>query len=201
MAESEQLEPDITEWPPPPLGQVRARLLVEKAVADLRGPTVCEVIDSAAVQRVIDKLGPDPLVDNGKRAEQRFVDAVRSRSTPIALLLMDQEVVAGIGNVYRAEILFRARLPPFTPGKDLPEDVVRTLWRDWAKLLKIGVETGQMLTMDGLRGEAYERALASRADRHWVYHRTGEPCRVCGTPIAMRELGGRKLYWCPNCQA
>ncbi len=201
MAESEAREADITEWPPPPIGQVRARLLTEKAVADLRGPTACEVIDTAAVQRVIDKLGPDPMVDAGQAAQQRFVDRVRGRATPIALLLMDQDVVAGIGNVYRAEILFRARLSPFIPGKALPEDVVRALWKDWVKLLRIGVETGQMLTMDGLRGAAKARALASRADRHWVYHRTGEPCRVCGTPIAMRELGGRKLYWCPQCQA
>jgi len=201
MAESEKLEPDITEWPPEPIGQVRVRLLTAQAVADLRGPTVCEVIDAAAVQRVIDKLGPDPLVDSGKKAEARFIERVRSRATPIGVLLMDQEVVSGIGNVYRAELLYRARLSPFIPGKDLPEDVVRALWKDWTKLLRIGVETGQMLTMDGLKGEAYERALASRADRHWVYHRTGEPCRVCGTPIAMEVAAGRKLYWCPYCQA
>ena len=190
-----------TEWPPEPIGQVRARLLTQNAVADLRGPTVCEVIDAAAVAHVIAGLGPDPLVDHGKTAEQRFVDAVRSKSTPIGLLLMDQSVVSGIGNVYRAEMLFRARQSPFTPGRLVPEDTVRALWRDWVKLLKIGVETGQMLTMDGLRGEAKRRALASRADRHWVYHRTGEPCRVCGTPIAMEIAAGRKLYWCPSCQA
>lgn len=188
-------------WPPEPVGQVRARLLVENAVADLRGPTACEVIDAQAVARVIAGLGPDPLVDRGKAAEERFVTTVRAKSTPIGLLLMDQSVVSGIGNVYRAEMLFRARQSPFTPGKLVPEDVVRALWRDWVKLLKIGVETGQMLTMDGLRGEARRRALAHRADRHWVYHRTGEPCRVCGTPIAMEIAAGRKLYWCPNCQA
>jgi formamidopyrimidine-DNA glycosylase len=68
-------------------------------------------------------------------------------------------------------------------------------------LLNIGVETGQMLTMDGLSPEGRAKALASRADRHWVYHRTGEPCRVCGTSILMQELGGRKLYWCPVDQA
>ncbi len=201
MAESEQVEPEITEWPPEPIGQVRARLLAGDAVADLRGPTACQVIDAAAVAREITKLGPDPLVDSGPRAEQRFVDAVRAKSTPIGLLLMDQSVVSGIGNVYRAELLFRARLNPHTSGKQLPEDIVRALWRDWAKLLKIGVETGQMLTMDGLRGEAKRAALASRADRHWVYHRTGEPCRVCGTPIVMELAAGRKLYWCPSCQA
>ena len=64
-----------------------------------------------------------------------------------------------------------------------------------------GLPRFESLTMDGLDDEAHARALASRDDRHWVYHRTGEPCRVCGTPIAMRELGGRKLYWCPTDQA
>lgn len=201
MAESEKVEADITQWPPEPVGQVRARLLVQNAVADLRGPTACEVIDSTSVARVIASLGPDPLVDRGAAAEDRFVATVRAKSTPIGLLLMDQSVVSGIGNVYRAELLFRARQSPFTPGKLVPEDVVRALWGDWVKLLKVGVETGQMLTMDGLRGEAKRRALAHRDDRHWVYHRTGEPCRVCGTPIAMQLAAGRKLYWCPSCQA
>lgn len=198
---SERSESKGERWPPEPVGQVRARLLTENAVADLRGPTVCEVIDAATIARTIASLGPDPLVDSGKAAEQRFVETVRAKSTPIGLLLMDQSVISGIGNVYRAEMLFRARQSPFTPGKLLPEDVVRALWRDWVKLLKIGVETGQMLTMDGLRGEAKRRALAHRDDRHWVYHRTGEPCRVCVTPIAMEIAAGRKLYWCPSCQA
>ena len=82
---------------------------------------------------------------------------VRRKPTPIALLLMDQSVVSGIGNVYRAELLFRARLNPHTPGRDVPEEIVRALWRDWVKLLTIGVETGQMMTMDDLRGAAYTR--------------------------------------------
>jgi len=82
-----------------------------------------------------------------------------------------------------------------------PEETVRALWKDWAKLLKIGVKTGQMMTMDGLSKKAYDGAMASRSDRHWVYHRTGQPCRVCGTPIVMEEIGGRKLYWCPVDQA
>jgi endonuclease-8 len=114
---------------------------------------------------------------------------------------MDQNVVAGIGNVYRAELLFRARQNPHTPGRDVPEEHVRHLWRDWARLLRIGVETGQMMTMDDLDPEAYRAAMANRADRHWVYKREGLPCRVCGTNIVLEELGARKLYWCPYCQA
>jgi endonuclease-8 len=114
---------------------------------------------------------------------------------------MDQSVVSGIGNVYRAELLFRASLNPHTPGKGVSEETARELWDDWARLLRIGVETGQMMTMDGLDGDAYVAAMASRADRHWVYKREGLPCRVCGTHILLEEMGGRKLYWCPSCQA
>jgi endonuclease VIII len=55
--------------------------------------------------------------------------------------------------------------------------------------------------MDGLDDEAQAKAMASRADRHWVYKREGLPCRVCGTHIVMETMAARKLYWCPNCQA
>ena len=203
--------PGDANWPPPPIGQVRARLRTAAALADLRGPTACEVLDTESVAGIVDRLGPDPQVardfaarfglPRGKAAQQRFVEHAGSRGTPIGQLLMDQQVVAGIGNVYRAELLFRARLSPFIAGKAVPGELLEALWRDWVKLLKIGIETGQMLTMDGLRGRAYAAALAHRDDRHWVYHRAGKPCRVCGTPIAMELAAGRKLYWCPSCQA
>jgi endonuclease-8 len=200
MSESEKIEPGADVFPPEPIGAVRVRLLTEDTVADLRGPTACEVLRADEVQVAIDKLGPDPLVDSPKRGEERFVEAVRKKSTPIGLLLMDQGVVSGIGNVYRAELLFRARLDPHTPGKEVPEETVRALWKDWTKLLKIGVQTGQMMTMDGLSKKQYVAALASRDDRHWVYHRTGLPCRVCGTAIVMEMAAGRKLYFCPTDQ-
>ncbi|MBB5632357.1 endonuclease-8 [Cryobacterium mesophilum] len=200
MAESEK-ETELTEFPPPPVGQVRVRLLTDTAVADLRGPTACEVLTPEEVAAVIATLGPDPIVDPGQASEDRFVEAVRKRRTPIGLLLMDQTVVAGIGNVYRAELLYRAGLNPHTPGNTLPEDVVRALWRDWAHLLNIGVRTGQMLTMDGLDAEGRARALANRDDRHWVYRRAGLPCRTCGTNVVLEVAAARKLYWCPVCQA
>src|SRR5690554_376185 len=201
MAEQEQLGQELETFPPEPVGQVRVRLLTDAAVADLRGPTACEVLTPAEADAVIAKLGPDPLTADPADGEERFVTTVRKKSTPIGLLLMDQTVVAGIGNVYRAELLFRANLNPHTPGKLVAEDTLRQLWRDWTYLLGVGVETGQMLTMDGLEGDAYAAALASRADRHWVYHREGLPCRVCGTHISMEMAAGRKLYWCPRCQA
>ncbi|MCT1396870.1 Fpg/Nei family DNA glycosylase [Microbacterium sp. p3-SID338] len=195
------LTDEIDEWPPPVVGQVRLRLMTDITVADLRGPTACVLQTPEEMLATVAKLGPDPLVGDPAENEERFVRAVRKKPTPIALLLMDQSVVSGIGNVYRAEMLYRQRLNPHTPGRDVPEDVVRALWHDWVRLLAIGVETGQMMTMDGLSPEQYRAAMASRDDRHWVYHRAGLPCRVCGTEIALEEIGARKLYWCPRCQA
>ncbi len=201
MAEEEKPGEELTTFPPAPVGAVRVRLLADDAVADLRGPTACEVLSVDEVRLALNKLGPDPLVDSPKKGEERFIAAVRTKSTPIGLLLMDQSVVSGIGNVYRAELLFRARLNPFTPGREVPEETVRALWKDWTRLLKSGVKIGQMMTMDGLTPRRRAAALASRDDRHWVYHRAGQPCRVCGTPIAMELAAGRKLYWCPTDQA
>ena len=146
------------------------------------------------------RMGYSEVVDDATEGEERFTAVVRRKPTSIGLLLMDQSVVSGIGNVYRAELLFRARQNPHTPGRDVPEETVRELWRDWVRLLSIGVETGQMMTMDDLDPAAYRRAMASRDDRHWVYHRAGLPCRICGTEIVVEEVATRKLYWCPNCQ-
>jgi formamidopyrimidine-DNA glycosylase len=197
MAEQERLGEALDTFPPEPIGAVRVRLLASDTVADLRGPTACEVLQPEEVQAVIAKLGPDPLVDDPDVGRARFVDAAIKKQTPIGLVLMDQNVVSGIGNVYRAELLFRARLDPHTPAKLVPREVLENLWADWTYLLDIGVTTGQMMTMDGLDDDEYRNALAHRDDRHWVYHRTGKPCRVCGTPIVMEMAAGRKLYYCP----
>jgi endonuclease-8/formamidopyrimidine-DNA glycosylase len=113
---------------------------------------------------------------------------------------MDQAVVSGIGNIYRAELLFRQRIDPYKPGKKLTVKQAKALWHDWSKLLHEGVRDGLMLTMDGLSKSEHAKAVRSRKDRHWVYHREGEPCRVCGTEIRMADMAGRKLYWCPKDQ-
>jgi endonuclease-8 len=187
-------------FPPEPVGAVRLRLFTDLVCADLRGPTACDLLDVTEVAAVIAKLGPDPARDKSKAAEARFVTTVTAKPTPIGQLLMDQSVVAGIGNVYRAEMLFRAGITPYRPGKLITTDEASALWRDWVKLLAIGIETGQMMTRDGLRGKALRDALARRDDRHWVYKREGLPCRKCGTAIALEVMATRKLYWCPSCQ-
>ena len=143
----------------------------------------------------------------------------RSRS-PVGLLLMNQEVVAGVGNIYRAESLFRARLDPLRSGRDVPADVLRDLWDDLVVLMRDGTRTGAIVTTRpedrdaGLRraGEGRRRATVRQNtdgspdavpsdEAFYVYHRDGLPCRVCSAPVLRTELSGRTLYWCGVCQA
>ena len=191
-------EPDAP-FPPAPVGQVRVRLAAEATVADLRGPTACEVLDPAAAALAVARLGPDPASDDGTGGDE-MVRRLTSRGTPVGQLLMDQAVVAGIGNIYRAELLYRARLDPHVPGRRVPAETARALWDDWSVLLADGIRTGVMLTREDLDDAGRAAALRDRSLRHWVYGRGGEPCRTCGTPVVVEEMAGRKLYWCPTCQ-
>jgi len=126
MAEHDRETVDAEPFPPAPRGQVRVRLLTETVCADLRGPTACEVLTPAEVDAVVQRLGPDPANADTDAERQRFVERAGGKRTPIGLVLMDQSVVAGIGNVYRAELLFRAGLDPHRP---------RTAWGSayWAR--------------------------------------------------------------------
>ena len=103
-------------FPPAPRGAVRLRLETLDVVADLRGPTACEVQTPEESASVFERLGPDPLLDRGIRGQREFVRRVNSTSRPIGVVLMDQAVVSGIGNVYRAEILFRHALDTYRPA-------------------------------------------------------------------------------------
>jgi endonuclease-8 len=182
---------------PEPIGQVRARFSNAAAAADLRGPTICEVITAGEVRAVENRLGPDPLNPNPKNAESnRFINRVKSSRTAIGLQLMNQDVVAGIGNVYRAELLFRAGISPHTPGNFLSEEQIQMLWDDSVKLLKVGVIKGVMITRDELLKKDPEKS-----ERNFVYKREGLACRVCGANVVIELAAARKLYWCPGCQA
>ena len=200
MAEEDKESEVSSVWPPEPVGQVRVRLLNDAVCADLRGPTACEVITPAEVNKVMHRLGPDPANSNTAAEKQRFVERAGKKKSAIGLVLMDQSIVAGIGNVYRAEMLFRAELDPHTPANTLDRAVLEELWDDWAYLLEIGITVGQMITIDGLEGADYQRALVERDERHWVYKLEGTPCKRCGTNIVLEEMANRKLYWCPGCQ-
>ncbi|MEO8284263.1 MAG: DNA-formamidopyrimidine glycosylase family protein [Pseudarthrobacter sp.] len=184
--------------PPEPRGAVRVRLVSPHGWADLRGATTCAAITEAEARAVLARLGPDPLCHSaGDKA--RFVAGVQARKAPIAALLMDQKVIAGVGNVYRAEVLFRQRLDPWLPGNALSGSTAGLLWDDTAAVMADGVRDGRIITTPAAYWEE-GAVLPSGDDAHYVYKREGLPCRVCATPVAMTELVGRKLYWCPVCQ-
>jgi endonuclease-8 len=177
-------------------GQVRARFTAGEISADLRGPTVCEVITKTEAKTVFNRLGPDPLNANPSNQEaQRFISRVQASKSPIGLLLMNQDVIAGIGNVYRAELLFRAEITPHRPGNLCTTDELQAIWDDSVKLLRIGVKTGFMITKENLF-----RKNPTKAERNWVYKREGTPCERCGASVQIELMATRKLYWCPGCQ-
>lgn len=193
-------EPDLP-FPPEPVGAVRVRLAAPETVADLRGAITCEVLTPDDVGAIVAKAGPDPRVDFWPDPQTEAVRRIRARRVAVGQLLMDQGVISGIGNIYRAELLFRAQLEPHTPGARVPEEVVAGLWQDWVALLDDGVRVGAMLTREDLVDEASRvAALADPALRHAVYGRAGEPCLRCGTTVALEEMAGRNLFWCPGCQ-
>ncbi|MBB6394852.1 endonuclease-8/formamidopyrimidine-DNA glycosylase [Actinomadura coerulea] len=186
---------------PAPVGLVRLRLEGGGRYADLRGPNTCELLAPGEVKLLRDRLGPDPLRgDADPELAWRRIGRARA---PIAVLLMDQSVVAGPGNIYRAEVLFRQGIDPRLPGRRLGARQWAALWDDLVGLMAAGVRAGRI---DTVRPEHMPEAMgrAPRVDGHgrevYVYRRAGLPCLVCGTAVATVEVAGRNLFWCPGCQ-
>lgn len=182
---------------PAPVGQVRMRIVGSEYGADLRGPTVCEVIEEPEVADVVAKLGPDPLRRgaDGSLAWKRITKSRRA----IGALLMDQSVLAGVGNVYRNELLYRHHINPFRPGTTISEIEFDEMWADLVELMKVGLRRGKIVVMrpeDDHGAPSYGKGRP----RTYVYRRAGDPCRICGTTIRTVELEGRNVFWCPHCQ-
>lgn len=184
-----------------PRGIVRLRLDDGVMAADLKGPQWCRLVDDEVRDDVFAKSGPDPIRGD-MDPDVGFRRLSRSKKS-IAALLMDQRIAAGVGNIYRAEVLFRHRLSPFTPGNEITRRTWRIIHADLAELMELGTETGRIDTVFPEHSpEAQERA--PREDPHggevYVYRRMGQPCLVCGAEVRTRMLEGRHLYWCPRCQ-
>jgi endonuclease VIII len=193
---------DFGEAPvPEPVGQVRLRLQNATSYADLRGATACEVMTDGEREALIARLGPDPLRDDA--APELAWQRIHRSGLPIGQLLMNQEVLSGVGNVYRAETLFRARLHPMTPGRLVKRREWQGMWADLVELMRYGLETGRIDTVaDDHTPDAMGRD--PRRDDHggevYVYRRQGQPCHVCQSAIRTEILAGRNLFWCPKCQ-
>jgi endonuclease VIII len=190
----------------PVTGAVRMRLATDEHVADLRGPTVCAVVTPEEVEAVMTRLGPDPLRPEAVDGDpDRAWTRIHRSSRPVAELLMDQSVLAGVGNVYRSEVLFRHRLSPFTEGRAFRRASWRLVWDDLVRLLPLGVATGRIVTVAG-QVEDVEAALGRGEVPHvlertsYVYKRDGMPCLTCGSRIRTRVVAGRNLFWCGRCQ-
>ncbi|OBF61942.1 DNA glycosylase [Mycobacterium sp. 852002-50816_SCH5313054-b] len=194
----------FTEWErpdgaplPEPVGQVRMRMVGEGYGTDLRGPTVCEVIDEGQVSDVLARLGPDPLRSDADPAGA-WARIAKSRR-PIGALLMDQTVIAGVGNVYRNELLFRHRIDPFRPGRGIGKAEFDAAWTDLVALMKVGLRRGKIVVV--LREHDHgPPSYRPGRPRTYVYRRAGEACRVCGGPVRTEVLEGRNVFWCPACQ-
>jgi endonuclease-8 len=143
-------------------------------------------------------LGPDVLDASFDR--EGAIRRMRARPRDaIADVLIDQRVIAGIGNVFKSEILFLARVPPFAVVGSLEDGML-------TQVVGVAVET---LRANVVEGPAAARHIGRRTTRSldpsvslWVYGRSGKPCRRCGTPIEARKTGAdaRLTYWCPSCQ-
>ncbi len=138
----------FTEWArlpdedlPAAVGQVRMRMIGAEYGTDLRGPTVCEIIDEAQVADVVARLGPDPL---RRDADPSWPwERISKSRRLIGALLMDQTIIAGVGNVYRNELLFRHGIDPYRPGRAIGEAEFAESWTDLVALMKVGVATRQ----------------------------------------------------------
>src|SRR3954463_2432791 len=162
-----------TGTPPIPRGALRMRWEAagpegSGVWTDLRGPTACEVLAGPEVDRILARLGPDPLRPraDGDRAQPRIAGS----RTPIGALLMDQSVLAGVGNVYRAELLFRHGVSPFRPGRAVDPDLWSRMWADLVVLMRSGVRMGRIVTTRS-EDRSRRRGAVQRDDAHYVYRR------------------------------
>ncbi|MBF4161994.1 Fpg/Nei family DNA glycosylase [Nocardioides acrostichi] len=188
--------------PPTPRGALRLRLVTrtpdsDTVWLDLRGPTACELLTEPEVRARIARLGPDPLRPDSD--PDAFYDRVLRSRSPIGTLLMNQSVIAGVGNVYRSEVLYRAGLEPHRLGRELDATQIEGIWDDLRHLMNAGVKAGRIVTTEPVDRER-PVGRARRVDAHYVYGRAGEPCRRCSAEVLAADLAARTVFWCPVCQ-
>ncbi len=145
------------------------------------------------VETYVGKLGPDPLV----LEKDEFINLFRGRKKPVKILLMDQCFVSGIGNIYVAEILFKAKINPSKKTSLLTEKEIEKIYNFTQSILKKAIKlqgdsTSDYRHLDGKKGK-YQ-------NHHLVYQRKGKDCFDCGESIKKIVLGGRGTYYCPRCQ-
>ena len=181
--------------PPPPRPTVRMRLSAPQVTIDLVGPPICELVSRAARDAIVARLGPDPLRDDAD--PERSWTKIHATGRPIGDLLLDQRVIAGVGNIYRNEALFVAGIHPLRPGRRITRSEWDELWRAIRRLMRRGVLQGRVRTISP--GEKpHPLSRRERGDPFYVYR--AAVCRRCGARIREFPLSGRRMFACEVCQ-
>lgn len=147
------------------------------------------------------QLGPD-LLGAAFDRDEAVRRMVASAARPIAMTLLDQRIVAGIGNIYKSEVLFLSGVHPDTPSSAVPPATLEQMLDVARSLLRDNVIDGSSPTIQTFRNLRQLNPANEHYDSLWVYDRRGKPCRKCGTAIEMKKMGmeSRSCYWCPGCQ-
>jgi endonuclease-8 len=175
--------------PPAPRDTVRMRLSSLEATVDLIGATECALIDPSVRDAVVARLGPDPLRRDA-RPERAFAKLQRRR-TPVGAALMDQSVVAGVGNVYRAEVLNVHGIHPLVPSNEVTRAQFDSMWATLVGWLRHGVKDRVIITVDP-KALGRRRSSIRKGEALWVYKQ--DRCRRCGTEVRRWDLSGRWAY-------
>ena len=172
----------------PPLPQVRLRLATDAVAWDLIAPSVCELVDDAGLVKLVRQLGPDPL--RPEADESQAVAALGSAPGAIGAALLDQTVVAGVGNVFRAEALHAMGTAPTRPCRSMTGAELAELWSVLQQMMARAVEDGRIVTVDGP-----DRLTIPESEARKVYKQLH--CRDCGAAVTTSRVGGRTAYHCP----
>lgn len=174
-----------------PKGAVRVRLVSSTHVVDINGPTICENLERPALDQVLSRIGPDVLRDDAD--VKRALDRIGRSRAPIGRLLMDQSVIAGIGNIYRTELLWRAGLHPDLPGKTIDRAKLVALWEDARRLLALGVKRNAIITSD-----VAVNSKTKYRERTNIFGKS--VCPACAAEIEKIDIAGRRAFVCNSCQ-
>ncbi len=184
-----------TGQPPEPRDTCRMRVATTARTVDLVGAITCELLSPGEVDDVTAGLGPDPLRDDAD-PDQAWA-ALQRRRVGIGRALLDQAVLAGVGNVYRAEVLFTHGLHPEVPANEVDRETWQSMWEQLRAWMRYGVRTGRIVTTDPDQvGTA--RSRMTREEARHVYKQ--DACARCSTPIHRWDLAGRWAYACESCQ-
>lgn len=181
--------------PPEPRGAVRVRMIGAVRSFDLVGPNCCELINQSEFKQLRARLGEDPLRSDA--SPQALWEKIKHRRSAIGSLLLNQSLIAGVGNVYRAEILFLLGIHPELPVRQLCQQKFDELWKLTRDLLEIGVQHNRIITA-GFNADGQGPKRLKSAERLNIYKRSR--CPACDNPVKSWELANRKIYACQTCQ-